>query len=197
MPARSKHWRAVAFGIAIVAAATPVSAQESAPAAAPAAPKDTAVAAQRQQLPPSTNPTQRAIYPSQNQTVEQQQKDQLECYYWATDQAKWDPYEAHAQYQKQTGQAVDQAEASQGGAVKGAARGAVAGVAIGAIAGDAGTGAAIGAAAGGMAGGMRTRRQMQASEQQVQKAQEEFNQKLAAWERFYIACMEGRGYGVK
>lgn len=63
--------------------------------------------------------------------------------------------------------------------------------------GDAGTGAAVGAAAGGMAGGMRSRRQMQAAEQQAEQAKQESNTNLAAWERFYITCMEGRGYGVK
>ena len=200
MKTKSRNRTALAIAVLALGTAGSIRAQEAAPTAAPAAPKDTTQAApatERRQLPPSTNPTQRAIYPSKDQSVELQQKDQLECYYWATEQAKWDPYEAHAKYLQQTGQASDQAAATQGEAVKGAARGAVAGVAIGAIAGDAGTGAAVGAAAGGMAGGMRSRRQMQAAEQQAEQAKQEFNTNLAAWERFYIACMEGRGYGVK
>ena len=118
-------------------------------------------ASSQQTLPPSTNPTSRVIYPSAEQTQEQQMSDQLACYNWATEQAQWDPYVAHRELQEQGYVAQEQADAAAGGAVGGAARGALLGVTIGAIAGDAGKGAAIGAAAGGLSGGMRSRRARQ------------------------------------
>ncbi len=39
-------------------------------------------AQQAQTLPPSTNPTNRVIYPSEGQDEQQQMADQLECYRW-------------------------------------------------------------------------------------------------------------------
>ena len=111
------------------------------------------VSAAAQALPPSTNPTEKVIYPAEGQTEQQQLTDQLECYRWSTTQTGWDPHQAEAVLREQHGEALAQMEASQGGAVGGAARGAIAGLAIGAIAGDAGKGAAIGAVAGGLTGG--------------------------------------------
>lgn len=52
-------------------------------------------AAEPSKLPPSTNPTQKVLYPNAEQTEEQQMADQLECYRWATEQTGWDPYEAY------------------------------------------------------------------------------------------------------
>jgi hypothetical protein len=148
-------------------------------------------------LPPSTNPTQRVIYPGEGQTEDQQMKDQLECYRWATAQSGWDPYQAHDQLVEQGYAAAQSAEQAQGGLVRGAARGALVGLAVGAIAGDAGKGAAIGAAAGGLTGGMRSRRQRRAAQSRADQAVEEFNRHLEVWDRYYVACMEGRDYTVK
>ncbi len=151
---------------------------------------------QQQTLPPSTNPTNRVIYPSAEQTQEQQMSDQLACYNWATEQSQLDPYVAYRELQEKGYVAQEQADAAAGGAVGGAARGALMGVAIGAIAGDAGKGAAIGAAAGGMAGGMRSRRARQSAQNQAETAVNQFKEQLSNWDRFYVACMQGRDYTV-
>jgi hypothetical protein len=149
-----------------------------------------------QMIPPSTNPTERVIYPAESQTQEQQLTDQLECYRWSTQQTGWDPHQAEAALREEHSEAVAQMEASRGGAIRGAAGGALMGVAIGAIAGDASEGAAIGAVAGGMAGGMRSRRQRQATQSQFDKDVEAFTAKLEVWDRNYVACMQARKYVV-
>lgn len=147
-------------------------------------------------LPPSTNPTQKVLYPNAEQTEEQQMADQLECYRWASEQTGWDPYEAYDVLVEKGYAAAQTAEEAQGGVVGGAARGAAAGVIIGAIAGDAGKGAAIGAAAGGLAGGRRSRRAKSEADSQAQAAIDEFNRGLEKWDRNYAACMSGKDYNV-
>lgn len=153
-------------------------------------------AAQQSTLPPSTNPTQRAIFPSEGQDQEQQMKDQLECYNWATAQSGWDPYKAYDELVEKGYAAKQTAEQAQGGLVRGAAGGALMGLAIGAIAGDAGKGAAIGATAGGLAGGARSRRQRRAAQSQSDQAIKAFEDKLKVWDSNYVACMEGHKYTV-
>ena len=136
------------------------------------------------------------VYPQKGQDAQQQAKDEGECIAWARQQTGFNPLEAPP---PPTAEAQEKSVA--GGAVKGAAGGAIGGAIIGAIAGDAGKGAAIGAAGGGLFGGMRTRgqnnrerdearsrRQQQASQQEVARAN--FN-------RAFGACMEGRGYQVR
>ena len=149
-----------------------------------------------QAIPPSTNPTERVIYPGEGQTGEQQLSDQLECYRWSTTQTGWDPHQAEAVLREKHGAAMAQVEASQGGVVGGAARGAIAGLAIGAIAGDAGKGAAIGATAGGLTGGRRSRRQAQAAQSGFEQDLKAFQDQLAVWDRNYVACMQARKYVV-
>lgn len=156
-----------------------------------------ALAAQDRPLPPGTNPGQRVVYPSDGQDTAQQQADQLECYFWSSDNmGGWDPYVAHGQLVEAGHVAQDQADATQGGAVRGAAGGALAGLAIGAIAGDAGTGAAIGAVSGGLVGGMRSRRGRQAAQSQADQAVSQFNTQFQQWDRNWTACMQGRGYTI-
>jgi len=157
---------------------------------------DAQEAQQPQTLPPSTNPTNRVIYPAEGQDEQQQLSDQLECYRWADQQTNWDPYQAYDELVAEGYAAQQSAEQAQGGLVGGAAKGAVAGVAIGAIAGDAGTGAAIGAVAGGLAGGSRSRRAQQDAQAQTQAAVDAFNAQLQKWDRNYVACMQGRDYVV-
>ena len=148
-------------------------------------------------VPPSTNPANHAIFPAKGQDTDQQLKDQLAAYNWATQQAGWDPYKAYDQLVAQGHAAELTAQQAKGGLVKGAARGALAGAAIGAIAGDAGKGAAIGAAAGGAAGGARSRRQRQGAEAQKEQAIQAFKNQLAQWDKYYMAAMEGYGYTIK
>ena len=148
-------------------------------------------------VPPSTNPANHAIFPAKGQDANQQMKDQLAAYNWATQQTGWDPYKAHAKLVEQGHAAEQTAEQAKGGLVGGAARGALVGVAIGAIAGDAGKGAAIGATAGGLAGGMRSRRTQRGAEATKEQAIEAFNGQFAQWDKNYVAAMEGKGYTIK
>lgn len=149
------------------------------------------------QVPPSTNPGNRVIYPAKGQDADQQMKDQLASYNWATEQTKWDPYEAYDVLVQEGYAAAQSAEEAQGGLIGGAARGALAGLAIGAIAGDAGKGAAIGATAGGLAGGSRSRRQRQAAESAADQAINEYKSKFEVWDKNWSASMEGLGYTIK
>jgi len=151
---------------------------------------------QQQTLPPSTNPAQRVIYPSEGQDEQLQMTDQLECYRWATQQTNWDPYVAYDQLVEQGYAAQQTAEQAQGGLIRGAAGGAVMGLAIGAIAGDAGKGAAIGAAAGGLVGGRRSRRAQAEAQAKADAAIEAFDKEMHVWDRNYVACMQGRKYTV-
>jgi hypothetical protein len=150
----------------------------------------------QQTLPPSTNPTQRVIYPSEGQNEQQQMADQLECYRWSVQQTSWDPYKAYDELVQKGYAAKQSAQEAQGGLVRGAAGGALIGLAVGAIAGNAGKGAAIGAASGGLAGGMRSRRQVSQAQAQQQAALDAFNKQLETWDRNYVACMQGRKYVV-
>ena len=73
------------------------------------------------------------VFPSNEQSKQQQKEDEFECYKWAMEQTGIDPLNLpKVEAQVQSG--------PTGGAVRGAAGGAAAGAAIGAIAGDAGKG---------------------------------------------------------
>ncbi len=136
------------------------------------------------------------IYPNKDQSKQQQDKDQYECYNWAKQHSGFDPMAAP----KATAPPPQQ-EVRQGGLFRGAARGATVGVVGGAIAGDAGKGAAIGAASGALIGGMRrrdqARRQDQAQQQWAQQQAAQYEQSRSEYNRAFSACMEGRGYTVK
>lgn len=148
-------------------------------------------------LPPGTNPAGRAIYPSKGQDVDQQMKDQLEAYNWATRQTGWDPYKAYDQLVEQGYATKNKAAQSQGGAVRGAAGGALIGLAIGSLSGEAGKGAAIGAIGGGAVGGVRSRRARRQAQSAQQQAVDAYQSRFADWDKYYVAAMEGRGYSVK
>ena len=131
------------------------------------------------------------VYPKNNQTPQQQQKDEGECYAWAKQQTGIDPDAASSGQQPQAKQA-------KGGAVKGGAGGAAGGAAIGAIAGDAGTGAAIGATAGAVRGRRQQKKANKEAEKQAQQQagaqqQEALNKVKAA----FSSCIDARGYSVK
>ena len=145
----------------------------------------------------STNPGKHVIFPAKGQTPEQQNQDEAAAYDWATDQTKWDPYEAHDKLVEQGYAAAETADAARGGGVKKAAGGALLGLAIGAIAGDAGKGAAIGATAGGLTGGMSSRRTWQSAQGSADAAVAAYKQQFAVWDRNFVAAMEGKGYTVK
>jgi hypothetical protein len=130
------------------------------------------------------------VYPSQDQSPDQQNRDQYECHSWSVQQTGVDP----------TTQSVAGAPPSEGGTganpVRGAARGAAIGAVGGAIGGNAGKGAAIGAASGALIGGMRRRDQQQRQEQQRRNYEQQQAQAINAYNRAVAACLRGRGYTV-
>lgn len=136
------------------------------------------------------------IYPTKNQSAEQQDKDKWECRAWATRQTGFDPAaRATASTPPPTRQAP------KGGLVRGAAGGAAVGAIGGAIAGNAGKGAAIGAAGGGLIGAVRRNdqvRQDQYSHQQwAQQNVAQYENNRSNWVRAVKACLTGRGYTVQ
>lgn len=145
----------------------------------------------------STNPGNLAIFPAKGQTPEQQRADEASAYDWATQQTRWDPYQAKAALDQQAHAAAAAAGAARGGAVRGGAGGALAGAAIGAIAGDAGKGAAIGATSLGLTGGMRSRRAMKTADGTADAAAAAYQQQFAVWNRNFMAAMEAKGYTVR
>ena len=132
------------------------------------------------------------VFPAKDQSQEQQDKDQNECYKWAVDQSGVDPINPP----KVEAQQVD--KSPDGSAVVGAAKGAAVGAAIGAICGDAGKGAAVGAVTGGV-GGMRSKKIGDSKEQAAanQSAQQQQQALMDKFKKAYTACLEGKGYSVK
>lgn len=168
----------------------------------------TTAPAQRAPIPPGT-PTPDVIhkklnafvYAAKQQSPEQQQYDEMDCYNWAKSQTSIDPMGPATPVQQ-----VEKGEnAAQGSRVKGAARGAAGGAIIGGIAGNAGSGAAIGATVGTMRGGRAVRQGKKDAEQDYQQAQTQAQQQAAATDKQNIAtfkkafsvCAQGRGYSVQ
>ena len=130
------------------------------------------------------------IYPTQNQSPDQQSRDRYDCHIWAVQQTGVDPTNP------QMAAAPPSQEAQQGGLLRGGARGAAVGAVGGAIAGDAGKGAAIGAVTGALIGGFR-RRDQQRRQEQAQRQYEQYqSQAVGAYNRAIAACLRGRGYTV-
>lgn len=69
----------------------------------------------------SSNPANLAIFPAKGQTPEQQRADESAAYDWATQQTRWDPYEAKAAIDQQGQSASAAADSARGGAIKGGA----------------------------------------------------------------------------
>ena len=113
------------------------------------------------------------VFPSNNQSTDQQAKDEMDCFTWAKNQTGIDPLNPPKVQADQVKKGPD------GSAVRGAAGGAAAGAAIGAIAGDTGKGAAIGA----VVGGLRGKRVSNAQKQNQQAAN---NQAAASSEKAMI-----------
>jgi len=132
------------------------------------------------------------VFPAKEQTKEQQDKDQSDCYTWAVEQSGVDPLNPPKV------QAAATPSGPDGSAVVGAAGGAAAGAAIGAIAGDAGKGAAIGAVSGALKGRRSSKvHQAQAKEGANQAASAKEKELLNNFKKAYSACLEGKGYTIK
>jgi hypothetical protein len=130
------------------------------------------------------------VYPKDNQSPQQQQKDESECYSWAKQQTAINP--------ETPPPAPQQAQKAQGGGAKGAAGGAAGGAAIGAIAGDAGEGAAIGATAGAVRGRRQQKKANKQAEQEAkQQAGAQQQQAMGAFRNAFSSCIDARGYSVR
>ena len=131
------------------------------------------------------------VYPTKDQSQEQQDQDNFACYKWAKEQSGFDPMApptATAPPPRQEQQRV--------GVLGGALRGAVIGGII-----DGGDGAAKGAAVGGVIGGVRrsdqNRRQTQERQNWEQEQARQYAENRNRYNRAFAACMEGRGYTVR
>ena len=133
---------------------------------------------------------QQFVYPSEGQSPEQQQKDQLACQQWAQQQTGFNPYQQPAP----TAAAPTQSTPSTG---QTAGRGAAVGALGGAIGGSAGKGAAIGAGVGAIAGRARRNEAEQQQEAAQAQATQQAQTNRANFEKAFSACMVGRGYTVK
>lgn len=132
------------------------------------------------------------VFPANNQTAEQQEKDESDCYSWAVKQSGYDPINPTTVQAQQVDAGPD------GSAVKGAAGGAAVGAAIGAISGDAGKGAAIGAISGAVLGRRRGAMAHGAEQQQANEQASQTNKNLVdGFIKAYTACLEGKNYTVK
>ena len=129
------------------------------------------------------------VYPKNDQTTEQQEKDKSECYNWAKGETGFDP---QAQYRTET-PPPSQSSGADGSVVRGAARGAVLGEIID---DDAGKGAAAGAAVGAMRRRDRQRQEQQNYDQWEQQETAKYNEKRSRYDRAYKACLEARDYSV-
>ena len=136
----------------------------------------------------STAAEELMIFPSADQSPEQQEQDKFTCYSWAKDQSDFDPMAPPTATAP-----PPQEQARRGGLLRGAARGAV----IGGIAGDAGKGAAAGAAIGGMRRQDQKRKEAQAREQWEQEQVRIYTENRNRYNRAYAACLEGKNYTVR
>jgi len=131
------------------------------------------------------------VFPANNQTQDQQNKDESDCYTWAVQQSGYDPINPTTVQAQQVDQGPD------GSGVRGAAGGAAVGAAIGAIAGDAGKGAAIGAVSGAVVGHRRGRMGQAAEQGQANASAAQQNANLVdGFKKAFSACLEGKGYTV-
>lgn len=132
------------------------------------------------------------VFPSKEQSQQQQKIDEFECYKWAMEQSGIDPLNLPKV------EAAPVQEGPTGGAVVGAAKGAAAGAAIGAITGDAGQGAAVGAVVGGLSGRRAGKRaQAQANNQSQANAAATEQAINDSFKKAFSVCIEGKGYTVK
>jgi hypothetical protein len=145
--------------------------------------------------------TQLYFYPNLGQSRPQQDRDQYECYLWATQQTGFDPSRPNLAPHDRI-QVVPQPAAGHD-TVLGAAAGAVIGAAIGSPS-NTGKGAVIGAMAGSLVGAASD----SSREAQAQKIQQQYDMEAEArfadtekrasdYRRAIEACLEGRGYTVR
>ena len=132
------------------------------------------------------------VFPTKDQTAEQQEKDKSDCYTWAVQQSGYDPINPTVVAAQQVPTGPD------GAAVTGAAGGAAVGAAIGAISGDAGKGAAIGAVSGAVLGRRRGNMAKASAQGKANNEAAQTNKNLEdGFKKAFTACLEAKGYSVQ
>ena len=145
-------------------------------------------------------------FPAAGQGPEEQSKNEAECYSWAANNTKSDPFNL-AKKMAQTDQAAEQQkeqiqQSGQGAGAAGAVGGAAMGALIGEIASDdAGEGAAWGAAVGLVAGRRKARRAKQQATQQVEhqteRQQQATAEQIESFKKAFGVCLEAKNYLVR
>jgi hypothetical protein len=133
-------------------------------------------------------------YPAKKQSMEQQVKDDGECFDWSKQSTGIDPA-APATVAQADAKPDAKSHSAAKGAVRGAAKGAVAGEVIDDKGGE-------GAALGAMAGASHERRQSKTAQATAQEkadadAKAAEAARLDTFRKGYAACMETRGYTIK
>ena len=146
------------------------------------------------------------VFPADGQDAQQQSKDEVSCYNWATKNTGNDPFalvKLEAAQQRDTESAKKRAAtAGQGSGARGAVSGAAMGALIGEIANDdASGGAAWGAAAGLISGRRRGRAASQNAqadaERQGQAQQQSTQAQIGNFKKAFSVCLEAKEYLVK
>ncbi len=146
------------------------------------------------------------VFPTQGQDAAQQSKDEAECYTWAVDTTKSDPFNLAKKSQQAEAEAAAKkeavAEATQGAGAAGVVKGAAVGALIGEIASnDAGEGAAWGAAAGLIGGRRAARRAKAEAAQQIDREAEHQQQasaeQIEGFKKAFSVCLEAKNYMAK
>lgn len=150
---------------------------------------------------PEPVPARVYVYPANNQSAAQLDRDRYECHTWAVKQSDFDPSAPHvAPHQRVQVVAMPPSGTST---VAGAATGAIVGAVV-SRPGSEGSGAAVGAVAGAVLGAAADASREEHAEQ-VQRRYDQRDANLAArleqrsndYRRAISACLEGRGYTVK
>ncbi len=141
---------------------------------------------------PNTVIAQGYVYPSKNQSPEQQRRDDYECHAWAIQQTGVDPSRPAPNYQQS-----QPSGRRRGGLFRGAARCAAVGAVGGAIAGNAGRGAAIGAGIGALGGSIRRHEYNRQQQYAAEATRSQDAARQAEYQRAKAACLQGRGYTVR
>jgi hypothetical protein len=142
------------------------------------------------------------IYPNNGQTIEQQKKDEFECFQWAKQKTGYDPTRSD---QPPAPSPPPKKEGGQIGLLEGAIIGGASGAGIGALSAKkskrgkrALKGGLIGAGVGALLG--ETMKRSQESKQTQPQAQQQtstYYQQRDEYNRAFGLCLESRGYTVK
>lgn len=147
------------------------------------------------------------IYPAQQQSAEQQERDRYECYVWGSGESGFDPAAEITVPQARVVRVAVNENPNQGATIAGTVIGAIAGAAINdrrghghghghAIAVGAGVGAIVGASIE-QSGQRKVEAQARATADEIAQTRLDNAQRMADYRRAFSACLEGRGYVVR